>query len=552
MPESPPFQRDDFPEAVAAPDSRWAPSLVWLIPFIAILVGGWLAVKAILERGPNITITFATAEGLGEGKTKIKYKDVDVGEVVAISLAPDRSRVIVTAEMTREAESLLAADTRFWVVRPRVTAGSVSGLSTLLSGPYIGIDVGKSGERSFEFIGLDTPPQVTGDKPGRQFMLESEDLGSLDIGSPIYFRRIQVGQVVGYTLDADGKGVTLAAFIDAPYDNYVKAETRFWHASGFDVSVDAAGVQVSSQSLVSILIGGLAFETPLQESDAAPAKPDTAFRLFANRAAAIRQPDTRSERYVMLFNESVRGLSGGAPVDFRGITIGEVTGITTHYDQEIGELYMEVSVELFPGRMRGRHGRLFRGTDSRDEGRARMDRAVERGLRGQLRIANLLTGQLYIALDFFAEAQTATMDWTKDPPAIPTFPASLSQLQDSLARIVSSLDKVPFAEIGADLQRAAAQLEKALENTDKLISRLDTELTPEATATLSELRAMINDGRETLSVARQGLASDAPLQTDLRATLHEVTRAAEALRTLAETIERQPEALIRGRQDTDQ
>jgi paraquat-inducible protein B len=548
MAELPPIRSEDFPAATPATPARWAPSLVWLIPFVAVLIGGWLAVKAILERGPTISITFATAEGLEEAKTKIKY----------ISLAPDLSRVIVTAAMTKEATSLLASDTRFWVVGPRVTASSVSGLSTLLSGPYIGIDVGRSDQRSDAFIGLDAPPQVTGDKPGRQFVLESDDLGSLDIGSPIYFRRIQAGQVIGYSLEEGGNKVQLSVFIDAPYDNYVKDETRFWHASGFDVSVDAQGLTVVSQSLVSILIGGLAFETPSEFAQATSAAPNTTFRLYANRSLAMRLRDTRTEDYVMLFDESVRGLSVGAPVDFRGITIGEVTNIATQYNRETGDLRMEVAVQLFPDRVRGRLGSPLPEIADPADSKARMDRAVGRGLRAQLRTANLLTGQLYIALDFFPDAQSALMDWSQNPPAIPTSPASLSQLQDAIARIASKLDKVPFDTIGADLKRAAAQLERTLASADTLLHGFDTELAPEAKETLVDVRtmieegrAMIADGRATLNAAQQTLAFDAPLQADLRATLYEVTRAAEALRILAEAIERQPDVLIRGRKENE-
>ncbi|MGH6784583.1 MAG: intermembrane transport protein PqiB, partial [Sphingomicrobium sp.] len=239
-----PRDATDIPEAV--PVRRRSVQIVWIIPIVAALIGGWLAVMAILERGPTIRITFKTAEGLEAGKTTIKYKNVNMGTVTRIELSEDRSRVIATAEVTPRAEGFLVADTRFWVVRPRIAGSQVSGLGTLVSGSYIGVDIGTSTKRKRKFTGLETPPIVTADLPGLEFVLSGEDLGSLDIGSPVYFRRIQVGQVVAFALDKGGEGVTLRIFVHAPYDRYVTASTHFWQASGIDLTLDAAGIKVQT------------------------------------------------------------------------------------------------------------------------------------------------------------------------------------------------------------------------------------------------------------------------------------------------------------------
>jgi paraquat-inducible protein B len=256
---------DGVPLAVASParPGRWSPSLVWLIPLVAALIGGYLAVQAILARGPTITITFRSGEGLEAGKTRIKYKDVDIGEVTAVRISPDSKNIEATAQLSKEAERFLARDSRFWIVRPRIAGGSVSGLGTLLSGAYVGMDAGKSSEMSQHFTGLDVPPIITGDLPGRQFVLKASELGSLDIGAPVYFRRVPVGQVVAYQLDKSGRNVDITVFINAPYDRFVTADSRFWHASGIDLSVSANGLKVNTQSLSAIMLGGVAFETPV-------------------------------------------------------------------------------------------------------------------------------------------------------------------------------------------------------------------------------------------------------------------------------------------------
>lgn len=534
-----PSDLSDLPEALAAPRRGWAPPLVWSIPIVAALIGGWLAVQAILERGPTIAIHFKAAEGIEAGKTKIKYKNVDIGEVTEIVLSEDRASIVATAQLSRQAEGFLVEDTRFWVVRPRVAGSGVSGIGTLISGSYIGVDIGRSTQARRDFVGLETPPVVTGDLPGRQFFLRGAELGSLDLGSPVYFRRFQVGRVVGFELDPDGKGVGLQLFVDAPYDRYVNADTRFWHASGIDLTLDATGVRVDTESLATIVLGGVVFESPSDSEGAPPAERDAVFTLHADRVQAMRPPDPPAERYLLVFNESVRGLSPGAPVDFRGVVIGEVTSIGVDLDAAEREVRMPVKVKLYPERLRPRTLR-GRPEGAAFDSRALIERLVEIGFRAQLRTGNLLTGQLYIALDVFSNAAPVRLAWDKRPPELPTMPSSLEGLQATLEEIKAKLKQVPFEAIGVDLRKALTTLDRTLNNTDRLVRRLEVELAPEARATLAE-------ARRTLGAAEQTLSAEAPVQQELRETLRELARAAAALRTLADYLERHPESLIRGK-----
>ncbi len=529
-----------IPEAVAEPKRRWSPQLVWLIPLVAALVGGWLAVKAVLEKGPTITITFKTAEGLEVGKTKVKYKEFNVGEVKQIAITKDLGQVVATVELVKEAEPYLVEDTRFWIVRPRIVGGQVSGLGTLFSGSYIGVDVGKSTNKRHEFIGLETPPVVIRDTPGRQFVLRGHDLGSLDPGDGVFFRRVEVGQVTAAELDKDGNGVAVKIFIHAPYDQYVTTNTRFWHASGIDVSLDATGVKVHTQSLATIILGGIAFQTPPGISASAPAEADTVFTLFNDWTEAMRLPDTTVKSYAVVFDESLRGLEPGAPVDFRGVLLGEVKEIGVQYNPVGKQIQMRVEVLIFRDRLISRMKMM--APEAKDP-KAFVNTLVEHGLRAQLRTGNLLTGQLYIAMDFFPTAKPATIDWTKEPPELPTMPAGgLHELQATIARFAAKLDKVPVDQIGADLHQTLRQLQQTLQSADTLAKRLDAEVAPEARATLEE-------ARRTLGIAERALKSDAPLQQDAREALRELSRTAQALRLLADYLERHPEALIRGKKE---
>jgi paraquat-inducible protein B len=526
------------PEAVVRRGPRWPSWLIWLVPIVALTFGAYLGLRALAERGPTIEITFKTAEGIEARKTKIRYRNVDVGEVRAIRLSKDRRSAVVTAQMTREASDLLGEDTKFWIVRPRVSGGSVSGLSTLLAGSYIGMDAGKSENTKREFVGLEQPAIVTSDVPGRTFVLRADDLGSLDVGSPIYFRHIQAGQVAKYELAPDGRAVVLRIFVNAPYDQMVRRNTRFWHAEGVDIDVSAAGVKVDTQSIASILIGGLAFQAPPDEPEGPAVEADTTFRLFANRGQAMKPPES-GLLFTLLFNESVRNLAPGAPVDFRGVVIGEVKSIGIEYDPVKKRAFVPVVARIDIERLRQRRAGSG-GEPPRLDPKMFVDRMVERGLRAQVRTASLVTSQLYIALDFFPDAPKAKVDWTRTPPELPTLTGSLQELTVTIGNIAKKLDKVPFDQIGNNLNAT-------LKSANAVLDELERETVPELKGTLEEARRTLDQVGKAAGSVQQMAAPDAPLQQNLGGTLDEVSRAAASFRALADYLERHPESLLRGK-----
>ncbi|WP_449413301.1 PqiB family protein [Pandoraea soli] len=536
---APPPGAGELPTPVIEPRKRWAPSLVWLIPLVAAVIGLSLVAKAVIERGPSVVIDFKTAEGLEAGKTKVKYKEVDIGTVKNIELSDDLSHVRVTVDLTQNAKRFAVKDSRWWVVRPRVAGGSVSGLSTLLSGAYIGADAGKSKDSSEHFVGLEVPPVVSTGQPGKPFVLHAADIGSLDIGSPIYYRRIQVGQVEAYSLDPDGKGVTLRVFVQAPYDQYVGSNTRFWHASGIDLRLDSSGFQVNTQSLASVVIGGIAFQAPNESGAGAMAKAGQEFRLAPDETTAMKAPDTHPMTVVFRFQQSLRGLAVGAPVDFRGITLGEVTSIGVEFDQATKQINMPVTVEVYPDRLRRRDPKNNLPPDELAS-RQILNSLVARGLRGQLRTGNLLTGQLYVALDFFPNAKPAHAEEVDNVVVMPTVPNTLDQLQLQIADIATKLDKIPFDSIGQNLDSSLRKLDKTLDNAQGLFRQLDGEIAPEAKATLRE-------AKKSFGAAERTLSEDAPVQQDVRQAMQELTKTLRSLGTLADYLQQHPEALLRGK-----
>ena len=535
----------DIPEAVAAPKSARSMQLVWLIPIVAVLVGGWLAVKTILERGPTITISFKTGESLEEGKTKIKYKDIQIGLVTSIALSQDRKQVVATAQLDKDAEGFLVEDTRFWVARPRVTAAGVTGLSTLLSGAYIVVEPGREQRKRREFVALEEAPIVTREDPGREFVLRAADLSSIDIGSPVYFRRFNVGEVVSRDLDKDGKGVSIGVFIHAPHDQYVTTNTRFWNASGIDVSLGAEGFRVQTESLAAILVGGIAFQAR-PDADVAPAADaKTVFHLFPTRDEAMKRPDLQVVHVQFVFKDSVRGLSEGAPVEFRGVTIGEVIRIRTEFEPGTFTFVQPVEAYLYPDRLRARSrdkGATLPPPETPEMVAKRAQLFVEQGMRGQLQTGNLLTGQKFVAVEFFPNAPKVKLDTSKRPFEIPTMPGGFEELEGTVKSILKKLDKVQYEEISADVRKVIETLDQTLKDSDVLVKRLGAETTPELNRTLEE-------ARRALKSAEGALASESPLQTDLREALRELARAAQAFRTLADYLERHPEALIQGKKE---
>jgi paraquat-inducible protein B len=517
--------RRPAPQARAVSRRRTGVSVVWIIPIVAAVAGAWVAVARIMSEGPKITITFDSADGLEAGKTKITYRGVDVGTLSAIRLSEDHRRVIATAQMAPRTDNFLVADTQFWVVRPRISGTTVSGLGTLISGAFIGMQIGASKQSKSDFVALATPPVISSDVAGRTFMLKTTDLGSLDTGTPVFFRRLQVGQVVAYTLDSTGQFFTVRIFVRAPYEQYVTPNTRFWQASGIDMQLSASGLSVQTQSLLSILIGGVAFESPAGAQPVAEAAPDETFNLYENRAEAFQPAPLHPQLYQLIFNESVRGLAPGAPVEFRGIPIGQVTDIRAQVDLRTFKFSIPVTIELDAQKLGVKLIDLKPGTDFEALRRRLIDKMVAEGARAQLQTGNLLTGSAFVSIDLFPHAAPAAMDWSQNPPRLPTTPGDLEATEASVESIVRKLDEMPLTDIGDNLNKTIAQLDLTLETA----------------------RGTLTSASDTLGNANGIVQPNSAQLQQLNNTLLEVSRAARSVRVLADYLEQHPEALIRGK-----
>ncbi|MCA4964412.1 intermembrane transport protein PqiB [Pseudomonas sp. Y24-6] len=516
---------------------RFSVSLVWIVPIVAVLVGISLVVHSILQQGPTITITFKTGAGLTANKTEVKYRNVVIGHVSEVELSDDQKSVNATIKLAKQAESFTREDSKFWVVRPRIGAGGVSGIDTLLSGDYIGADIGQANTRAKRFQGMENPPPITYGDPGKRFTLHTQDLGSLDIGSPVYYRKIPVGQVVAYALDPDGKGVNIDVFVHSPNDAYVTQNTRFWNASGIDVSVGANGFSLKTESLSSILVGGIAFRAPEYSPDDKPAAEEYAYELFPDQQTALAPPNGKAQYLSLRFDQALRGLKVGAPVEFLGTEFGRVVSVNLDFDAQKRTFPVNVGIVIYPQRLGTAHTKMLKtlNHDPNDEaaGVRLMGTFVENGLRAQARSGNLLTGQLYIALDFYPKAPKVAFDATARPVSIPTIPGSLEEIQGKLEAMVDKINKLPIERIANNLDANLVELRKGLTQFNA--------------KTLPGVQSTLADVSKTLQSANSTLAEDSPQREQLSETLDDLGRTSRSLRDLADYLGRHPESLIRGR-----
>jgi paraquat-inducible protein B len=439
------------------------------------------------------------------------------------------------------------------VVRPRVTASGVSGLGTLFSGAYIGMDPGREGEPARRFEGLEIPPVVTTGMPGHVFLLRAIALGSLDIGSPVYYRQIQVGQVIGYELDEEGQSLSIKVFINAPHDKLVRKNTRFWNASGFDLKLDAGGLKLNTESLVSIMMGGIAFDTPTSLAAGGPAQEGHVFKLYETRASIFERTYTQKMHYILHFDESIRGLTVGAPVEFRGIKIGQVADIKSEFDMEKTSPRITVLIETEPQRWKVAGTALSR---TADDAKKNISKLVAKGLRAQLKTGSLLTGQLFVDIDFHPDAPNAQVKYGEKFPELPTIPAPLLIITARVNDLLSKLETVPIEKIGKnlgdtlqnvkrlteskELLEAVQALNETLQHTRQLVQNLDSNVAP-------QIRSTLDQAQKTLVAVEGTLGKDSPLQHEMRRAFKELSAAARSIRILTDYLERHPNALIYGK-----
>jgi paraquat-inducible protein B len=545
---------------LAEPQTRggFSISAIWLLPMVALAIGGWLVYQTISQKGPVITIAFESGDGIEATKTKVKFRDVEVGVVESIGFKEDLSGVVVTVEMLKGAAPYLTSTTRFWVVQPRLGISGISGLGTLVSGVFIEIDPGEGGEARRDFAGLKVPPVIKSNSPGREFILKTTKLGSYGRGSPVYYRGISVGEVQGYDMSADGREITVHIFVHAPYHENVRENSRFWNISGIEVSMDADGMRIKAESLQSLVQGGITFDTPDSLFEGAPSKEGDVFTLYETQEDIEKSRFVQSFPWVLYFSGSVRGLSPGAPVEFKGIKIGEVKDVRLEIDLETKATRIPVLIEIEPQRASFANddpGRVINLEEHRKGIRA----LIEKGLRARMKTGNLLTGALLIDLGLHPDTEAKYLGTDEGLPEIPTIPSSIEEITGSITAVLNKVEALPLEDLTTSMTGAiksadrllnskeilstVRSLDQAMVAVNKVLQNVDANLADLSPPALSALK----EANLTLKAVREAVVPDSPLRYDLETTLQELAAAARSIRLLAEYLESNPNALIYGK-----
>jgi paraquat-inducible protein B len=550
--------------AAAVRRSRRVP-VIWAIPIIAIAIGAWLAWDTLSKEGPRIVVSFEDAEGLQVGQSQLKYKDIGLGTVKNLDFSEDRRKVLVTIATTSQAEPFLKTGSQFWVVKPRLFAGNISGFSTLLSGAYIGLlpgDAAAKAER--QFVGREEPPVLDSGVPGRTFLLKTTQLGSVSLGSPVFYRGLSVGQVLGWDINDMAQSVTIHAFVRRPFDTYVHDETRFWNASGVSVKLGGAGVEMQVESLRALLLGGIAFETPTTGPSSEVSAENHEFPLFVNQDAAKAASYSRKIPLLVYFSSSVRGLGPGSEVVMHGLKVGEVTDVRLSYDPKNDTVVAPVSLEISPERVVGIGRKVFQNSGEAVQALA------SKGLRATLQSGNLLTGEMLVSLEMVPNAPPATITMEDGAFVFPTTDSGgLSSIQASAGDLLRNVNAIPFASIGQgldtllknisglsngpQLQQALNGLAGTMSEAQSVLKSLNAEMSPalkQLPDIATSLQTTLKQSSQLMRSVDSAYGNDTQFHRDVDRLMAQLNDAVRSFRALADLLTRHPEALVRGRTDT--
>lgn len=530
-------QNTDLHKATTLKASRLSP--IWIIPVVAALIGAWLVVDSYLHTGPLVTLTISNAEGIEAGKTRIKTRNVDIGRVEEVKLSDDLSHALIMARINHDAEEVLVEDTRFWVVKPRISREGISGFGTVLSGAYIQLHPGESEQPQREFEVLEQPPVALDGEEGLRIRLVSQLGNSLRVGDPVTYQGYSVGRVETTEFMEDTQKVHHQLFIQKPYDTLINSSTRFWSAKGVNLELGASGFKLDVASLEALISGGVTFGV-MEELPATPIEPDKIFKLFANEESARQGMFSDSIEFVLLVEDTVRGLTKGAPVEFRGIRVGTVKEVPWRFtspERRIRDNFaIPVLISIEPQRLDGQE------KIDLEAWHERLQNIVSNGLHATLKSANLLTGALFVDLNFKRDsAEDYVAEKFEDRLVIPTTPTGLAQIELKVSSLLDKLNAMQVEPILDGMDENMQQSESLLREVRQLTASIKDMLNnPE----IQQVPANINQTLSELRKAIEGLSPESQTYQELNKTLQSLDTLLRDLQPIARTLGEQPNALI--------
>lgn len=515
-------------------------SSIWIVPAVALAIGAWMLISGLLKRDATITIRFDSAQGISANRTKIKARSVDIGTVESIRLSEDFSQAIVTARIDHDATNLLREEARFWVIRPQIGTRGITGVGTLISGVYIEMDPrgGKPGRRSFE--GLGSPP-VTASEVGLRLKLNSASVGGVHAADPVLYRGRPVGKVLSSSFDPESQRFTYEIHVEAPFDQAVSSNTRFWKASAFSLEAGTEGFSFSAESIESIIAGGISFDLPKNSVPSKQAESGNVFNLYSNYSEINKYPYNHYVEYLLLFTDSVRGLFPEASVEYRGIKVGHVVDVSFEYLEEqtiIGgdEIPVPALVRLYPG-----HLDMEDSAESAKALQEIIEKRVANGLRADLRYASFLTQSLYVSLDYFRNIEPAEIGTFGEYRAFPTQESGIELLEQKVSEILEQISSLPLQETIADIRKTSQTASETLDALSVSVANLNRILDTDATR---ELPQRLADTLEQIKTAMAGLSEESSLYRGSEDAMQGLERAIKQFERLLRDVENKPSSLL--------
>ncbi len=527
------------------PDAKIQPvktvSTIWIIPVIALFIGCWMIYFQWSNQGSTITIHFSTAEGMEAGKTKIKSRNVDIGEVSKIELNKNGNGVVVTAEIKKTAEQFLVTDSMFWVVSPQISHTGVSGLSTLISGVYIEISPGKSTTERYLFDALNSPPLTPAGTPGLHITLNSNDQFAYRKGDPVIYKGLTVGQFEDIYFNFEERVVYYNVFIKAPYHQLITSNTKFWDVSGLKLDLNADGISVKTGNFETMLTNGVTFGVPKGLNIGEKIGERSYFDIYTSYEAAEDERYRRSIEFVVLVSDSIRGLSVGAPVEYRGIQIGKVQSVNMALSRNDNKLTQEefkipVLISLQPGRI---------GLPDNGEGESLMKQQniywIEQGLKAVLRTGNILTGSLFIDLQHDKAQPVSQIEQYGGFTVIPTSSDDFSQITAKAEQFMDNLNNLPLHNLSENANKLMIEIAQTAQELQSVGKSLDSLLTQ---VEQQQISSELSKALQGISSLTQDLSSGSQGYEELRATLNTLTSTMNELKPLLKQLKHKPNSLI--------
>jgi paraquat-inducible protein B len=537
-------QNNELPNAVVKSVSRI--SSIWLIPLVALAIGSWMVIDQWLKQGPLITLEFSTAQGINQKDSLIKLRNITVGKVVEIKLNDELDGVIVTARINKEASTLLTKGSQFWVVKPRISLSSVSGLSTLLSGSYIEFSPGESVISQDKFIGLENPPSTPLGTPGLHITLNSSSDNAFDIGAPILFRGSQVGRIESAELNVEEGKMYYSVFIEEPYDKLITTNTHFWEVTGINFELSGQGISLNTGTIETLLGGGIAFDVPTYLTKGEQLTKHAYFSIFPNKQKVNERSFNVAQNYMLLFNQSIRGLTPGSPVEYKGLHIGEVVRTDIDYPEINNVLdkntLLPVMIKIYPGRL---------SLQDNDIGlhkmQINMKQWIMSGLHGAISQNNLLLGSKFIELKY-NNTVLETPDFFGDLILIPTADDELEQLMTRVTNITKSIEEIPFGDIMESTSVALSVITESMDQFDATAERVEQLLNdPKSQSLIAQINATLK-GVESLT---QSYSDGSKTNQQLNDVLQSLDKTINNLSPLIMKLNMQPNRLIFNSDNTE-